>query len=100
MLYGLKESLHILLEEEGLDNVFARHSYLASGVRAAVQEGWRLKLCAKEPKWNSDTVSAILVPDGINGAHVIDVAFRRYNLALGRGPQQGRRQAVSHRPPR
>jgi alanine-glyoxylate transaminase/serine-glyoxylate transaminase/serine-pyruvate transaminase len=30
-------------------------------------------------------VSAIVVPEGINGAHVIDVAFRRYNLALGAG---------------
>ncbi len=85
MLYGLKESLQILLEEEGLENVFARHHYLASGVRAAVQEGWKLKLCSKEPKWYSDTVSAIVVPEGINGAHVIDVAFRRYNLALGAG---------------
>lgn len=85
MLYGLKEALHILLKEEGLENVFARHRYLASGVRAAVQEGWKLKLCAKEPKWQSDTVSAIVVPESINGAHVIDVAFRRYNLALGAG---------------
>jgi alanine-glyoxylate transaminase/serine-glyoxylate transaminase/serine-pyruvate transaminase len=85
MLYGLKEALHILLEEEGLENVFARHSYLANGVRAAVQDGWKLKLCAKEPKWYSDTVSAIVVPEAINGAHVIDVAFRRYNLALGAG---------------
>jgi alanine-glyoxylate transaminase/serine-glyoxylate transaminase/serine-pyruvate transaminase len=85
MLYGLREALHILLEEEGLENVFARHRYLANGVRAAVQEGWKLKLCAKEPKWQSDTVSAIVVPEGINGAHVIDVAFRRYNLALGAG---------------
>jgi alanine-glyoxylate transaminase/serine-glyoxylate transaminase/serine-pyruvate transaminase len=85
MLYGLRESLKILLEEEGLENVFARHRYLASGVRAAVLEGWKLALCAKEPRWYSDTVSAILVPEGINGAHVIDVAFRRYNLALGAG---------------
>jgi len=85
MLYGLKESLQILLEEEGLDNVFARHRYLAGGVRAAVLDGWKLGLCAKEPKWYSDTVSAIVVPEGINGAHVIDVAFRRYNLALGAG---------------
>jgi alanine-glyoxylate transaminase/serine-glyoxylate transaminase/serine-pyruvate transaminase len=85
MLYGLRESLHILLDVEGLENVFARHRYLANGVRAAVQEGWKLRLCAKEPKWQSDTVSAIVVPEGINGAHVIDVAFRRYNLALGAG---------------
>src|SRR5207244_9931360 len=85
MLYGLKEALQMLLEEEGLEAVFARHSYLANGVRAAVQDGWKLKLCAKEPKWYSDTVSAVFVPEGINAAHVIDVAFRRYNLALGAG---------------
>src|SRR5205823_6290808 len=84
MLYGLREALNILFEET-LEVVFFRHRYLAEGVRAAVSEGWRLKLCAREPKWYSDTVSAILVPEGINGAHVIDVAFRRYNLALGAG---------------
>ena len=84
MLYGLRESLNII-DEEGLDNIVSRHHYLAEGVRAAVMKGWGLKLCAKEPKWYSDTVSAIMVPEGINGAHVIDVAFRRYNLALGAG---------------
>jgi alanine-glyoxylate transaminase/serine-glyoxylate transaminase/serine-pyruvate transaminase len=84
MLYGLRESLNIIFEE-GLEQIFFRHHYLAQGVRAAVTEGWRLKLCAKDPKWYSDTVSAIVVPEGINGAHIIDVAFRRYNLALGAG---------------
>ena len=84
MLYGLREALDIIFEE-GLENIFARHRYLAEGVRAAVTEGWGLPLCAKEPKWFSDTVSAVMVPEGINGAHVIDVAFRRYNLALGAG---------------
>jgi alanine-glyoxylate transaminase / serine-glyoxylate transaminase / serine-pyruvate transaminase len=84
MLYGLRESLNIIFEE-GLENIFLRHHYLAEGVRAAVTEGWRLQLCARAPKWYSDTVSAVLVPEGINGAHVIDVAFRRYNLALGAG---------------
>ena len=84
LLYGLRESLSIIMEE-GLDQIFHRHHYLASGVRAAVQNGWKLELCAKAPKWYSDTVSAIVVPEGINSAHVIDVAFRRYNLALGAG---------------
>jgi len=83
MLYGLRESLDIM-SEEGLDNIFARHHRLAEGVRAAVR-AWGLKLCAKAPKWYSDTVSAIMVPEGTNGADVIDVAFRRYNLALGAG---------------
>jgi alanine-glyoxylate transaminase/serine-glyoxylate transaminase/serine-pyruvate transaminase len=84
MLYGLRESLAILAEE-GLDNVFRRHTYLAAGTRAAVLEGWKLKLCAVAPKWYSDTVSAIMLPDGINGAEVIARAFTRYNLALGAG---------------
>jgi len=86
MLHGLREALNII-DEEGLENVFARHHHLASGARAAV-EAWGLKLCAKEPKWHSDTVTAIMVPAGFNGADVIDVAYRRYNLALGAGLSQ------------
>jgi alanine-glyoxylate transaminase / serine-glyoxylate transaminase / serine-pyruvate transaminase len=84
MLYGLRESLQMLLEE-GLENVFYRHSYIAAGVRAAVLEGWGLRLCAREPKWYSDTVSAVMVPPGVDGAAVISRAFTRYNLALGAG---------------
>jgi alanine-glyoxylate transaminase/serine-glyoxylate transaminase/serine-pyruvate transaminase len=87
MLYGLRESL-AMLAEEGLENVFHRHTYLAAGVRAAVFEGWKLTLCASAPKWHSDTVSAIRVPEGINGADVIARAFSRYNLALGAGLSQ------------
>jgi alanine-glyoxylate transaminase/serine-glyoxylate transaminase/serine-pyruvate transaminase len=83
MLYGLRESLAIILEE-GLEAIFARHARLAEGVRAAVR-AWGLKLCAKAPKWYSNTVSAIMMPEGKNASDVIDVAFRRYNLALGAG---------------
>jgi len=86
LLLGLREALAMLLEE-GLDNVFARHRRLADGARAAVS-AWGLKLCAKEPKWQSDTVTAIMVPEGFNGADVIDRAYRRYNLALGAGLSQ------------
>jgi alanine-glyoxylate transaminase/serine-glyoxylate transaminase/serine-pyruvate transaminase len=86
MLYGLGEALDII-DEEGQENVFARHRHLAGGVRAAVN-GWGLRLCAKDPKWHSDTVSAIMVPPGFNGADVIDRAYRRYNLALGAGLSQ------------
>jgi alanine-glyoxylate transaminase/serine-glyoxylate transaminase/serine-pyruvate transaminase len=84
LLYGLREALDIIFEE-GLEQIFARHHYLAEGTRAAITEGWGLKLCAKEPKWYSDTVSAVVVPEGFNGAEVIDIAFRRYNLSLGAG---------------
>jgi alanine-glyoxylate transaminase / serine-glyoxylate transaminase / serine-pyruvate transaminase len=86
LLHGLREAL-AMLREEGLDNVFARHRRLADGARAAVG-AWGLELCAKAPKWHSDTVTAIMVPPGFNGADVIDRAYRRYNLALGAGLSQ------------
>jgi alanine-glyoxylate transaminase/serine-glyoxylate transaminase/serine-pyruvate transaminase len=84
MLHGLRESLQMLLEE-GLENVFYRHSYIAGGVRAAILEGWKLELCARAPQWYSDTVSAVMLPAGIDGAAIIARAFSRYNLALGAG---------------
>ncbi len=83
LLYGLRESLDMLFEE-GLDHVYTRHHRLAEGCRRSVA-AWGLTVCAKQPKWNSDTVTAVMVPPGINGANVIDVAFRRYDLALGAG---------------
>lgn len=86
LLYGLRESLDLIFAE-GLDNVIERHVRLATGVREAVA-AWGLTTCCKHPRWNSNTVTAVMVPPGINGAHVIDVAFRRYNLALGAGLSQ------------
>ena len=83
MLYGLRESVGMLLDE-GLDAVFARHARLAEGTRAAVK-AWGLELCARGPQWESDTVSAIMVPEGINSNDVIGRAYKRYNLALGAG---------------
>src|SRR6202043_2460410 len=67
------------------ENVFRRHRYLAGGARAAVLQGWKLKLCASAPKWYSDTVTAVMVPNGIDAAAVIARAYKRYNLALGAG---------------
>ena len=84
LLYGLREAI-AMLTEEGLETVFARHHRLAEGVRAAVLEGWKFKLCARHPKAYSDTVSAVMVPDGADGAKIIAHAFKRYNLALGAG---------------
>ena len=62
MLRALQESCNMIFEE-GLENVFKRHHRIAEGVRKAILEGWELKLCAKDPYWYSDTVSAIVVPE-------------------------------------
>jgi len=58
LLRGLRASLDLLFQE-GLENVFTRHHRLAEGVRRAVA-AWGLTLCAREPRWQSDTVSTIL----------------------------------------
>ncbi len=89
LLYGLREALAIL-DEEGLDNVIARHHHLASGARAAVK-AWGLTTCAKEPKWYSDTVTAIMVPAGINGAEVIDRAYKTLQSRARRRAEPSRR---------
>jgi alanine-glyoxylate transaminase / serine-glyoxylate transaminase / serine-pyruvate transaminase len=83
LLRGLRAAID-MLEAEGLDHVFARHRRLATGVRKAV-EAWGLRLCAKHPKWHSDTVSAILVPDGFDANDVIKTGYHSYNLSLGAG---------------
>ena len=83
LLRGLRESVDMLLEE-GLDNVFARHHRMAEATRKAV-DAWGLKLCAKAPKWYSNTVSAIMVPEGFNGTEVVRTAYRRYNIAFSIG---------------
>jgi alanine-glyoxylate transaminase/serine-glyoxylate transaminase/serine-pyruvate transaminase len=83
LLRGLRASLD-LLQAEGLERVFQRHHRLAEGVRQAV-EAWGFSLCAKEKHWQSDTVSAICVPEGHDSNAVVQQAYRRYNLSLGVG---------------
>lgn len=83
LIRGLRVSVDRLLAE-GLDNVFARHRYLAEGVRSAVS-AWGLELCAKEPKWHSDTVSAICLPDAFDSGELLRHAYHRYGISLGAG---------------
>jgi alanine-glyoxylate transaminase/serine-glyoxylate transaminase/serine-pyruvate transaminase len=83
LLRGLRASVDMLLEE-GLNNVFARHHRLASAVRAAV-DAWGLHNCAQAPRWFSDTVTAVVVPDTFDANDIIKTAYHRYDLSLGAG---------------
>jgi alanine-glyoxylate transaminase/serine-glyoxylate transaminase/serine-pyruvate transaminase len=83
LLRGLRASIDMLLAE-GLENVFARHHRLAESVRKAVA-AWDLQLCAKHPRWYSDTVSAIRVPTGFDANEVVKHAYQNYRLSLGVG---------------
>lgn len=84
LLHGLDEACDMLLEE-GLENVWARHHRMAEGVRRAVTEGWGLPICASEPKWHSDTVTAIRTPEEFDAAQMMRIAYDRYELSFGAG---------------
>lgn len=96
LIYGMRESLKMLFEE-GLDNVYARHHRLAEGVRRAVQ-AWGLKLVAQSPDLYSDSVSAILVPDGFNSNALTDHAYAAYGVSfgVGLGEMNGKAFRIGH----
>jgi alanine-glyoxylate transaminase/serine-glyoxylate transaminase/serine-pyruvate transaminase len=83
LMNGLKVACDMLLAE-GLDAVFARHARIAGGVRAAV-DAWGLKLCAETPQVQSDTVSAVRMPDGVDANAFVARAAQTYGVAFGTG---------------
>lgn len=103
LVCGLDESIKIL-EEEGLDAVFARHARLAKAVRACVThwgggaiadvqvdgDGFKgevgaMTLLSADPSRLSDSVTAVLVPKGASVEKLRKAALNRYNLSLGGG---------------
>jgi alanine-glyoxylate transaminase / serine-glyoxylate transaminase / serine-pyruvate transaminase len=82
-LFGLREALDIV-GEQGMPAIAARHARLGEGVRRAVA-AWGLRICARDPERRSNTVTAIVVPDGKDARHVIDLAYQRWDMALGSG---------------
>lgn len=81
LMNGLKLSLE-MLQAEGIDNVIARHTRIATGVRLAVS-AWGLELCAASPDVYSDTVSAICTPEGFNATDIVTHAADVYGVGLG-----------------
>ena len=83
LLFGLREALDMLFEE-GLQNVFARHKRLADGVRAATG-AWSLDLLCEDPNEYSDSLTAVVTPDGFDSDLLITTARERFGLDLGVG---------------
>jgi alanine-glyoxylate transaminase/serine-glyoxylate transaminase/serine-pyruvate transaminase len=83
LLYGLRESLH-MLAEEGLPNVFARHHRLAEATRRAVR-GWGLELNAVDEREHSDSLTGIRLPEGHDADRLRGIILERFDLSLGQG---------------
>ena len=88
MFFGLQESLK-MLEEEGLDAVFARHARLAEATRAAVRvwgsDGKGPQLFCQTPDRLSNSVTAVVMPEGVSSDPLRKTAIDRFNLSLGGG---------------
>ncbi|HTI87372.1 MAG TPA: aminotransferase class V-fold PLP-dependent enzyme [Alphaproteobacteria bacterium] len=83
LLYGLRESIAMLLEE-GLDAVFARHKRLAAATRAAV-EAWGLEVFCLNPAEHSPVLTAVLMPAGHDADRFRKVVLDTCNMSLGAG---------------
>jgi len=83
LLYGLRESLAMLVEE-GLENVFARHRRLAESTRRAVR-AWGLEILCRNPEEYSDSLTAVLMPNGYNADELREIILKKFNMSLGTG---------------
>jgi len=83
LLYGLRESIQMLLEE-GLENVFARHNRLAEATRRAVT-AWELELLCLNPKEYSSSLTAVLMPQGCDADEFRKLVLQKFNMSLGNG---------------
>jgi len=98
--FGLEAALD-MLEEEGLENVFARHHRLAGATRACVRhwgQGGGVEIWPLDPDAVSDSLTAVLMPAGHDADRVRTIASERYGVHLGRGlaALQGRVFRIGH----
>ncbi len=84
LLYGLRVALKMLLEEEGLDNVFKRHDRHAEATRRAVR-AWGLEILCLNPAEYSSSLTAVLMPEGHSEIKFREAVLERFNLSLGSG---------------
>ncbi|WP_424974968.1 pyridoxal-phosphate-dependent aminotransferase family protein [Dinoroseobacter sp. S124A] len=96
LFHGLRQSLN-LINEEGLDQVIARHHRLAEGVRRGIA-AWGLCLVAEHHSLYSDTVSAIRVPADVDARDVLRIAYEEFNASFGSGlgPLAGKVFRIGH----
>lgn len=83
LFYGLDEAIDMLLEE-GLENVFVRHKRHAEATRLAVK-AWGLEILCKNPEEYSNSLTAVMMPDGHDADALRKVILDNYNMSLGMG---------------
>jgi alanine-glyoxylate transaminase/serine-glyoxylate transaminase/serine-pyruvate transaminase len=83
LLYGLREAL-VMLEEETLPAVFARHLRHAEATRRAVR-GWGVEVLCDDEREHSPALTAVVLPDGHDADEVRRLILERFDMSLGTG---------------
>ncbi len=83
LLYGLHEAI-VMLMDEGLDNVFARHARHGEATRRAVR-GWGLEVLCADPQEFSNSLTAVVLPEGHDADRVRALILDHFDLSLGTG---------------
>lgn len=83
LLFGLREAL-AMLDEEGLETVFARHARLATATRAAVR-AWGLEILCQEADHRSPVLTAVVMPDGHDADRFRKIVLDLFDMSLGTG---------------
>jgi alanine-glyoxylate transaminase/serine-glyoxylate transaminase/serine-pyruvate transaminase len=83
LLYALREALE-MLREEGLEHVFHRHQRYGDATRAAVR-AWGLEILCEEPSEYSNSLTAVILPDGHNADRLREIILDKFDMSLGTG---------------
>jgi alanine-glyoxylate transaminase/serine-glyoxylate transaminase/serine-pyruvate transaminase len=83
LLYGLREAI-TMLNEEGLQNVFARHARHGEATRAAIQ-AWGLEIVCENPAEYSNSSTAVFMPEGHDADRLRQVILENFDMSLGAG---------------
>ena len=73
-----------MLEEEGLENVFARHKRHGAATRAAVK-AWGLETQCQDPHAHSPALTGVVMPDGHDADNFRKVVLENFDMSLGTG---------------
>jgi len=90
LFVGLRESLH-LIRKESLEAVFRRHERLAEATRAAVKA---LGLELYAPDSPSNAVTAVKIPEGIDGERLKDLFFEKFGITVAEGQDRAKGKII------
>jgi len=90
LLVGLRESLN-LIRKESLERVFQRHQKLADATRAAVTA---LGLELYAPHSPSNALTAVKVPEGIQGGKLKNLFFEKFGITVAGGQDQAKGKII------